>query len=246
VTYEPTELGSILDGTATPVDVPDDVEPTGETPEVETTPEAAPPAAEKPPEAKPEDKPPPGHVPFQALHDERRKRQELESRLAALEAEKAPEAKPNLFEDPDNWEKALDERVERKLNAVRQESEHKFLVLVEQAAKARHADFEDVAKVFAETARTTPGLIEEARNAPDPAEFIYQAGKNLKRYQEAGSIDELIRQAESRGEERARQSLQAKPAPVIPESLTEIAGGKGESSPQWAGPTPLAKIIPSY
>ena len=236
-----TDLDAILTGTE-PTEALD-TDPTGETP-AETPAEAAPPAAEKPPESKPEDKPTPGHVPFQALADERRKRQELESRLAKLEASKAPESKPNLFEDPDNWEKALDERVEQKLRAVRQESEQKFLVLVEQAAKARHTDFDEVAQIFAATASTTPGLIDEARNAPDPAEFIYQAGKNLKRFQEAGSIDKLIEQAEARGAERARQELSGKPQPKIPESLTDVTGS-GERQATFA-PKPLSELLPTY
>lgn len=237
-----TDLDAILTGTPEPVEALEAVT-TGEveTPAVE--PAAAPPVAEKRTEA--DDKPTPGHVPFQALADERRKRQDLEQRLAQLEAAKTPEAKPNLFEDPDNWEKALDERMERKLQGVRQESEQKFLVLVEQAAKARHSDFDEVAQVFAATARTTPGLIEEARLAPDPAEYIYQAGRNLKRFQEAGSIDALIAQAEARGAEKARQELQGKPAPKIPESLTDETGS-GERAPQAFAPKPLSELLPTY
>lgn len=238
-----TDLDAILTGTAPEAVEAEAVEPTGEveTPAVEAA--ATPPVAEKPPEAKTET--PSGHVPLQALHDERRKRQELENRLAELEKAKAPEAKPNLFEDPDNWEKALDERVAKQLASVRQESEQRFLVLVEQAAKARHADFEEVANVFAETARVTPGLIEEARQAPDPAEFIYRAGLNLKRFKEAGSIDELIKQAEARGAERARQELSGKAIPKIPESLTEIAG-TGERAPPAYAPKPLSELLPTY
>ena len=236
-------MDAILTGTAPEPEAAPETEPTGEG-AAEAAPEATPPVAEKPPE-KADDKPTPGHVPFQALADERRKRQELESRLAEMERARQPEAKPNLFEDPDSWEKALDERMERKLQSVRQESEQKFLVLVEQAAKARHTDFDEVAQVFAATARTTPGLIEEARQAADPAEYIYQAGRNLKRFQEAGSIDALIAQAEARGAEKARQELQGKPAPRIPESLTDVTGS-GDRAPQAFAPKPLSDLLPTY
>ncbi len=237
---EAKELDEILTG-----EQPEVVdEPTGEVtePAAPEPKEAAPPVAEK------DDKPPPGFVPHQALAEERRKRQEYERELATyrqkLEAlEKPPAAKPNLFEDPDNWEKVLDERLESKIQLVRQESEQKFLQLCEQRALERYTDFEDVAKVFAETAQTTPGLIDEARRAADPAEFIYRSGLNLKRFKEAGSIDALIAQAEARGEERARQST--KPVPEIPESLTDIAGGKGESRESWSGPKPLTQLLPS-
>ncbi len=236
---EVTELDDILNGTVTAESEPE-AEPTGEPEKVE---EAAPPVAEKPPE----DKPPPGHVPHQALADERRKRQDREQELSTLRQElealkKPATAKPNLFEDPHNWEKHLDERVEQRLASIRQESEQRFLVLVEQAAKARHADFDEVAQVFAETARTTPGLIDEARQAADPAEFIYKAGQNLKRFREAGSIEALIEKAREEGRQEA---LKGKSVPKIPESLTDIAGGKGEGRETWSGPTPLSQLVQS-
>lgn len=231
-----TDLDAILTGTApetadSPATEP---EPTGETPAVEA--EAAPPAAETP-----KVDPPSDHVPVKALQEERRKRQELEKRLADLEQAKPAEVKPNLFEDPDNWEKALDARLESRLSAVRQESEQKFLVLVEQAAKARHTDFEDMARVFAETARATPGLIDEARTAPDPAEFIYQAGRNLKRVQEAGSIEALIEKAREEGRQEA---LKGRAQPKIPESLTEITGAPVDRQ-QTFQPKALDSLLPS-
>jgi hypothetical protein len=231
---EPTSLESALSGDI-PVPITEDVLP-GEPVKAE---EAAPPAAK--PDAPKEDKPKeePWHV--KAVAEERRKRQDAERRLAELE--KAPEKKPNLFEDPDNWEKQLDERVEKRLAAVRQESESRFLVLVEQAALARHTDFKEMAEVFAVTAKSTPGLIEEARNAPDPAEFIYQAGKNLKRVQEAGSIEALIEKAREEGRQEA---LKGKSEPKIPESLTDTVGGKGDTGKSWSGPKPLVDLLPTY
>jgi hypothetical protein len=240
VSTEATELSAILSGTAEAPVIEAPPEPTAEPEKVE----AAPAAVEK----APEDKPPPDHVPTKALQEERRKRQEYERELATVKQEletlkKPADAKVNLFEDPDGWEKTLDARVEAKLAAVRQESEQRFLVLVEQAAMARHTDFAEVAQVFAETAKSTPGLIDEARRAPDPAEFIYKAGLNLKRVQEAGSIDALIEKAREEGRQEA---LQGKSAPKIPESLTEIAGGKGESSERWSGPKPLNQLLPTY
>lgn len=232
-----SDLDALLTGTAPDVTEP---EPTGEveTPAVEAA--VTPPVIEKPAE----DKLPTGHVPLQALTEERRKRQELESQLAEFRAKSEP--KVNLFEDPEKWEKELDERVERRLSAVRQESEERFLTLVGNAARARHADFNEVAKVFADAANVTPGLADEARNASDPAEFIYTAGLNLKRFQEAGSIDKLIEQAEARGEERARLALLNKSTPKIPESLTEIAGGTGDTTPKAFAPKPLSELLAKY
>lgn len=232
---EQASLGEVLEASRTAPLVPTE-EATGEV----ETPQAAPPAAEIPPK---EDKPKeePWHV--KAVADERRKRQDAEKRLAELEAKQTPPAKPNLFEDPDQWEKQLDERVEKKVARVQQESEQRYLALCEQGARARHTDFEDMANVFAEYAKSTPGLIDEARKAPDPAEFIYTAGVNLKRFKEAGSIDALLEQAREEGRQEA---LQGKVRPKVPESLTDIAGGKGEAAKTWSGPKPLGSLLPKY
>lgn len=237
------ELDDIIAGT----------EPTGE-PEQETAPEpvkeeappaeAAPPAAEKSePEAK--DKPPPGFVPHQALAEERRKRQEYERRLAEFEKQQAEaKPKPNLFEDPEQWEKALEERTRSLVADAEAKAEARYLAMVEAAARSRYTDFDQYVQVFAEAARETPALIHEARAAADPADFAYQTGKRLSLVKEAGSLEELIRQAEARGEERARQSLQAKPKPEIPESLTDIAGG-GDKAARIGPPPSLSELVPS-
>lgn len=233
-----SSLDSVLTGEATTTV---DAEPTGE-PEAKAT-EAATPAAQPKTEDKPKDEP--WHV--KAVAEERRKRQALEQEMDALrketEALRTPKQKPNLFEDPDNWEKHLDETVKREIASVRQESESRFLALCEAAARSRHTDFEEVVGVFAEAAKSTPGLAEEARRAADPAEFIYQAGLNLKRVREAGSIEALIEKAREEGRQEA---LKGKSVPKIPESLTDIAGGKGETGKTWSGPKPLTEIIPNH
>lgn len=232
---EQAELGAILSGEAeTPI-------PTGE--------EAAPPAAETQPEPTPEPKPEVTEerteptVPIKALHEERRKRQEYERELSELrkKLEATPETKPNLFEDPDNWEKHLEERVNKRASEIEAKTETRFLQLCEQAARARHKDFEDVVQVFAEAAASTPGLADEARRAPDPAEFIYQAGLNLKRVKEAGSIEALIERAREEGRQEA---LKGRVTPQVPESLSEIAGAKGDRN-SWSGPKPLSQLLPN-
>lgn len=229
------DLDAILSG-ETPAAVEPE-QPTGETPATEPA-EAAPPAAETQKDVQQ----PSDHVPVRALQEERRKRQDLEKQIAEMKQAQPAEVRPNLFEDPDSWEKALDARLEQRLVAVRQESEQKFLTLVEQAAKARHADFDDVALVFAQTAQVTPGLIEEARNAPDPAEFIYRAGLNLKRVQEAGSIEALIEKAREEGRQEA---LRGKVQPRIPESLTETTGAPLDREKPYQ-PKSLESLLPSY
>jgi hypothetical protein len=246
-----TELDAILTGSAEPTGEPA-VEAAPEAPEAPPAEkaEAAPPAAEKPPEEPKDSKPPPGFVPHQALAEERRKRQEYERELSALR-QKAQEAeaakpKPNLFESPDEWEKHLEERVTRITAEAEARAQARFIALAEQDARTRYPDYEEAVQAFTEAARETPALIEEARAATNPVEFVYKSGKNLKTFREAGSLEELIKQAEARGEERARQALQSKPVPEVPESLTDIAGAKGETTKTWSGPKPLTDLLPTY
>ena len=245
-----SDLDAILTGSAEPTgDTETQEAPTPETPPAEKA-EAAPPAAEQASEEPRDSKPPPGFVPHQALAEERRKRQEYERELAAYrqridEAEKA-KPKPNLFEAPEEWEKHLEERVTRIASEAEQRAQARFIAWAEQDAKTRYPDYEDAVQAFAEAAQNTPGLIEEARNAANPVEFAYRSGKNLKTFREAGSLEELIKQAEARGEERARQALQPKPVPEVPESLTDVAGATGDKATTWAGPKPLDQLLPTY
>lgn len=238
------ELDDILTGAAAPTGDPTPEPEAPESTEPETPAEAAPPAAEKPPETREDSKPPPGFVPHQALAEERRKRQEYERELQALR-EKAQQPKPNLFEDPEKWEAALEERVQRMTAEAEARAQARFIALAEQDARSRYSDYDEMVQVFADVAKETPALLEEARSASNPVEFVYKTARNLKTVREAGSLEELIKQAEARGEERARQAL-SKPKVEIPSSLTEIAGVKGETSPKWEGPKALDSILPEY
>jgi hypothetical protein len=106
-----------------------------------------------------------------AMQDERRKRQDLEARLAK---QAQPPPKKDFFEDPEG---ALNERDAK----LRNEADERFFKLTERAAKARHTDYEEVVSAFFEDAQNDPALAQQiysqVRSADDPAQFLYNTAK---------------------------------------------------------------------
>jgi len=96
-----------------------------------------------------------------ALHAERTKRQDLE---------KAPPAeKKEFWEDPEGAIKDASQTVEQKLQQT-------VLTISENAARARHEDFQVNYDAFAVAAQDNPALIDRMLQSPDPAEFVYRTG----------------------------------------------------------------------
>lgn len=235
------ELAEILDGTAPAIE-PETVEQeqTGEAAEpAEAKPDTAPPA-EKPQEST---KPPPDFVPRAALHDERRKRQELEARLKALEDAKPQEQQVGLLDDPEKWEQQLQARVNQEVERVRVENQAQMLNFLEAQARGQHADFDDVIAVFADQAKANPLLAQEALKHPNPVEFAYTAGRRLKMLSEAGDLDALLERERKKAREEALAEMQGRQVQQPPESLTEISGAKSGPARQWSGPKPLGDIL---
>lgn len=113
-------------------------------------------------------------VPLKALEDERRKRQELENRLAQLEQKEAPKA-PDPIDDPEGYQtyqdqKALNDRIELSM----------------EFARELHEDFDDVYQVFIDEAATNPVLAQQAIQAKAPALHCYREGKRLMQMREIG------------------------------------------------------------
>lgn len=93
-------------------------------PEPKATEQAPEPAQAEAPQPEPQPEPPaepePRHVPLTAMLDERDKRKALEAELAQLRAAQVqhqpePEVLPDIFEDPEGYTRALNERFERNL-----------------------------------------------------------------------------------------------------------------------------------
>lgn len=231
------ELEAILSG-----QVSEQPETTGEQ---EAEPVKAEPAEPAPPAEPQKDpvKPPPDYVPKAALHDERRKRQELEARLKALESKETPEPKVGLLDDPDKWEQQLQMHVQREVERVRHETQGQLLNFLEAQMREKHADFDEVAAVFAEQAKQFPSLVQEALSSSNPVQYAYDAGRKLKLLSEAGDLDALLERERKKAREEALAESSAKEPP---ESLTEITGARSAPSRKWSGPKPLGEILSNH
>jgi len=250
---ENTELSTLLD---------DQPQPEPETPEQETEvekgeQEAVPESQTEQPEptdAKPEGetpapepKPEAPTVPLDALKDERRKRQDLERRLNAIEAEKQKQPAPDQFEDPEGYQKWQDTQLNERL--FNQKCNMSRAVVVMQHGED---DFLEKEAAFNEAAERDPTLLSQAAQAELPALFMYQQGEAHLKRQEIGDpadFEQRVRaKVEAELEGKVNELAEAKVKELLskhlPNSLAEeVSTAERSTAPKWEGPTPLSKII---
>lgn len=184
---------------------------------------------------------------LRTAEEERRKRQELERRLAALEG--ARQQQPQAPQEPaktfyDDPEGAL----AKQMAEIRKENINTRLSTAELIARRHHPDFDEKIAVFNQIVEKTPGLIGQMIAAADPAEFAYGLGKSHMELQQAGSIEGLRAQieketrlkVEAEMKEKAEKLAQERAA--LPPSLSE-ARSTGVNRPVWGGPPPLDDVL---
>lgn len=119
-----------------------------------------------------------------ALQAERKKRQELEK---AKEPPKDDKPKKDFWEDP---EAAVGERVSAETEKVRREADARYFGLCERMAKAKHDDYEATVEALIQDTETDPILAQQvfsqARQADDPAEFLYSYATHRKEMKAVG------------------------------------------------------------
>lgn len=158
-----------------------------------------------------------------AMQEERRKRQELERRMAES-TDTTP--KPTIWEDPDAF-------VDGKVAKVKEESDARFYSLSERLAKGQHADFDDVVNALLEDCQNDPSLgklvHQHVSGAEHPAEELYRyasnrremkvAGGDLGKYVETHTAPLKQQNAELTAE-NARLKAQLENLSKVPSSLT--------------------------
>lgn len=191
---------------------------------------------------------------LKTAEEERRKRQELEKRLADLEAKQPKEPEKKFYDDPDAALARQKEERDRERQEIQMMLATSRVNMSEMVARRHHQDFDEKISVFPDLLKTTPGLYAQWMASPDPAEFAYEVSKNHLEIKEAGSISELRAKIEKetrakveaelreklKKEEEERKAAQA----ALPGSLSTVAG-KGNSRPVWNGPTPFDAILKS-
>ena len=182
---------------------------------------------------------------FAAAADERRKRQQLEARLAELEKKKAEtkdDGTPKTFwDDPEG---ALAKHRQEMQQTVVQTK----LATSEAIARSKYSDFDEKIADFGEILQQTPGLHIQWLQSPDPAEFAYKLGKNHLELKDAGSIDALRQKIEKEvrlkleTEYKEKADKMVKERSAIPASLSDTSGKSGPRV-EYTGPTPLKDIL---
>lgn len=181
--------------------------------------EAAPPAAEEQP-----------NIPVKALQEERRKRQELEAKLAELESKlNPPPPPPSIWEDEQGFGDHITETATQR--AVQQATFNARLDMSEMMVRQAHPDFEEKKATFLQLMNETPGLQQKALADPHPWNFAYNYVTTHQRMQEvsATSIDDL--KAKLREEIKAELAAAPKAeTPPIPDTLADAQSAKGGST----------------
>ena len=127
-------------------------------------------------------------VPRKALLDERRKRQELESRLRELEP--PDEEAPDPTDDPEGYEKHLRQKWEK-------EQWEKTATQSRERMIERHSDYEEKERHFMVLAQGDPDLVRQMNESHDPAAFAYEQAKE--------SLDKQEKAIEGRVLERLKK-----------------------------------------
>jgi hypothetical protein len=229
-------------------DILNGVEPTeapeAETPEVVQEPEAEAeePKAEGPargPDGKfvakgeTEDAPPASsEYDGKATLAERRKRQEAEQRIAALEAQiqqlaNPPQPAPDMFENPEGWQGHFGQQI--KQQATQEASFNSLLNTSEMLCRDKFDDFDDAKTKFMELAEANPVLAQQALGDPHPWRKAYQIVKNHEKMEALGATDAQSLEAKLRETIRAEleAEIAARPQVVIPNSLAGAQSGRG-------------------
>lgn len=184
-----------------------------------------------------------------AATEERRKRQELERRLAEISKPPQEPEKP-FWDDPEAALKRQTQHLEQSKAQIAQMFIQERIKISEHHARKQYEDFDDKVNEFGQALQEVPGLYQQWLSSPDPAEFAYKTAKNRIELREVGSLE----QYKAKIEKEARIKVEAefkkkmedleKQRQSIPDSLSSVTGATGQTSkPVWGGPTPLRDIL---
>lgn len=116
-----------------------------------------------------------------AVLDERRKRQELEAKLAKYETGETEQTKqptrPDVLEDQEGAFRHTEGAIE---NRILQER----INLSRELMLDKHEDYAEMETVFVDLARQNPHLVNEMNNSSNPAKFAYNKAQEHTAYQE--------------------------------------------------------------
>ncbi len=176
---------------------------------------------------------------------QRRRAQELEARIAAQQPAEKKDDK-TFWDDPEAALKKQQNEIQTLLLNTK-------LNTAEAIARGKYSDFDEKVAVFRDLASQTPALVQQMLAASDPADFAYRTGKIHKELQEAGSMDKLRADIESKARADERSKVEAeykkkleeaeKLRSSVPDSLSNVRGAATQHRPIFTGPTPFDQIV---
>lgn len=221
------------------------------------------PKGEQPPAVEPSASPAPERAaepPLEhpALLGERRRRQEAEARLTALEARiaqpQAPQPPAQQAQAPDPWEDphgyaewVASQAVERAVGQVQgigqQFAGATRFDVSEMIARSKFDDYDDKLSVFTDLVQANPALAARLNQEADPAGFAYRYAKNHQEVQQLGSLDLSAIEASIRAKVEAEYAARApSPAPTIPTTLADSQSARTSAGAPQSPPS-LADIL---
>lgn len=196
-----------------------------------------------------ESKKAPATVPVSALRAERQRRQELERRVAEIEAKNQP-ALPDPLEDAEAYNTAISERVSAQVAAeVAKRSADMDKAAKDarfEASKAVHEQavgseaIKAAEDAFLEAANSDPSLVTKIGGEVDPYGFVLKWHDRQRLMSEIGDDPGAYRK---KIEEQVRTQIAAegRSQTPAPPSLANTPSGTGTK--EWKGPTPLEDIF---
>lgn len=173
------------------------------------TDETAPPAEEEP-----------KLVPIAALHNKARLVQELREENEKLKGQiPQTDDKPDMYENPEEYEKWVESKAEAKYLEKQQEMETKRVDDSRSLMLESHQDYMEKEDVFMFVARNNQPLIDEMLSSPNPAQFAYEKGGEYLKTQEDTIRAKIL--AESSNESQSSET----PAKVAPSLASATAKG---------------------
>lgn len=180
------------------------VEPETPAPEVTTTPE---PAEER--------------VPVAAVIAERKKRQELERRLAEYERNQQQTQPQSFYEAPDEFVSQVEQRATQRLHAA-----------LEAQAREVYPDYDEVFSELTTYAEENPACVPQIMGSPNPALAAYKFGKQLrelKDMQDPAAYRQKVEaevRAKLEAEYTAREEAKRKAAEAVPPDLSAVRSSR--------------------
>jgi hypothetical protein len=185
----------------------------------------------------------------QAVLDERRKRQELEKKVAEYEAKLRQPQQPQQQQEQPDWFASPEQAAQAMQAQFAQSMFETRVATSERILKKEHADYDEVSNLFAERAKHDPHLLQQLYQHPFPAEFAYEVGQQIKLFEEIKDPKayrekvraELLAEMQP-GDQRSQAPATSKPA--VPRSLArDVSTQPRTQTGQFTGPTPLDELL---